>query len=280
MASAEQQGINLDTLFSRTIVVDALVNYYRRRDPECTEDCETYRVDDFRDIIRASGVNIGVYSASRGFDHLVEQSRFVAQNPTATLIRSAADLDSVNAEKYGVLFYVQKHYRLNGSVEPISEWRQHGLRILQLAYGDTWDPANSGPEEKLAGGADEPQRGLTDLGRRAIRELNRLGMIVDVSHLSRPSVMEAAELSEQPILAMHACARALTDSHRNKTDEELQAIAGTGGVIGVTPIAWMIDRDGDGRGDIDDFVAHVDYIADANCPGITACFFPRHTKER
>jgi membrane dipeptidase len=74
--------------------------------------------------------------------------------------------------------------------------------------------------------------------------------------------MEAVELSSAPVMANHANALALTDSRRNKSDEELKAIAGTGGVVGVTLVSWMLDRDGDGRSGIDDFIAHVEYIVD------------------
>jgi membrane dipeptidase len=114
----------------------------------------------------------------------------------------------------------------------------------------------------LAGGSDQPEQGLTELGRAAVRELNRLDMLVDVSHLSKPSVMETVEICQAPVMANHANALALTDNRRNKSDEELLAIAGTGGVVGVTLVRWMLDRNGDGRAGIDDFIAHVDYIVD------------------
>jgi membrane dipeptidase len=64
------------------------------------------------------------------------------------------------------------------------------------------------------------------------------------------------------VLANHANALALTGNRRNKADEELRAIADSGGVVGVTLVKWMLDRDGDGEAGIDDFIAHVDYIVD------------------
>ena len=93
--------------------------------------------------------------------------------------------------------------------------------------------------------------------------MNQLGMIVDCSHCNRQTTLDAASMSTKPILANHANAKALTDDpyDRNKTDEELVAIAATGGVIGVTPIRLFLDTDGDGVTGMDDMIAHVEYIA-------------------
>ena len=74
--------------------------------------------------------------------------------------------------------------------------------------------------------------------------------------------MDTVAISTAPVLANHTNARTLTDSPRNKSDEELLAIASTGGVIGITPIKWMITRSPDGEAGIDDFIAHLDYIVD------------------
>ena len=93
--------------------------------------------------------------------------------------------------------------------------------------------------------------------------MNQLGMVVDCSHCNRQTTLDAASMSTKPILANHANAKALTDDpyDRNKTDEELMAIAATGGVIGVTPIRLFLDTDGDGVTGMDDMIAHVEYIA-------------------
>ena len=119
---------------------------------------------------------------------------------------------------------------------PCATWYEEGLRVLQLAYGQSRGDAR-GPDERLGYGSDEgDQNGVTDLGRFAIAEMNALGMIVDCSHCSRQTTLDAAALSTKPIIANHANAEALTPHRRTKDDEELMAIAHTGGVIGVTPI--------------------------------------------
>ena len=121
----------------------------------------------------------------------------------------------------------------------------------------------TGPGERLGYGGNEGEiGGVTDLGRYAIAEMNAIGMVVDVSHSNRPTTLDTAALSTKPIIANHANANALTPVSRNKDDEELLAIAGTGGVIGVTTIRWMLDTDGDGAAGIDDFIAHIEYMVD------------------
>jgi membrane dipeptidase len=257
-------GDPVDSLFSRSLVIDGLTSYHLLRDLGCEgEGCESYPLEDFSILKPVAGVDIGSVTVSSTVDKLERSYAFITSNPTGMVIETGADIErAIAARKFGVIFYAQKHYPMGGSVDAIAGWKQKGLRIVQLAYNAGIDPDNATPEEMLAGGSDQPDQGLTDLGRAAVRELNRLNMLVDVSHCSRPSVLEAVELSTAPVLANHTNALALTDSRRNKSDEELQAIARTGGVVGVTLVKWMLDRDGDGRAGIDDFIAHVDYIVD------------------
>ena len=253
----------VDALFKETLVIDGIIQFYLRKDPGCEADCEYERVEDFPEMIEASGIDVGVYSNSQDYNALITHHQYIKDNPTSMVIEHGEDIERAwEMGKFGVIFYVQKHFPLNGSVAAIQEWYKNGLRIMQLAYGDRWDIANQSPAEKLGGGNDEPELGLTELGKQAIRELNRLNMLVDISHLSKPAGLEAAAISQAPIVATHACADGVTEHRRNKSDEELLAIAKTGGVIGATPIVWMLDRDGDGKAGIDDFVAHVDYMVD------------------
>ena len=154
-------------------------------------------------------------------------------------------------------------WQLGGDVATLQDWYDDGLRVLQIAYGSHREDA-TGPDERLGHGAGEGEEmGVTDLGRRAIVEMNRLGMVVDCSHCNRQTTLDAAAMSTKPILANHANAKALTDDpyDRNKTDEELMAIAATGGVIGVTGIRLFLDTDGDGVTGMDDMIAHIEYIA-------------------
>ena len=260
------------TFVARQYVVDGTASSLAKVDPNCTATCER-RVypgtgpGDFGTLKAVSGIDLGVFSMS-GFG-LEGMTRFRKQTTDGTIANARAVLAYEDIEtarengEYAYIFYVQSRvapqWQLDGELANLGRWYAEGLRVLQLRYGDK---EGHEPDERLAYGSYEgDDRGLTELGRRAVAEMNRLGMIVDVSHLSRQSTLEAAALSTKPVLATHANAEALTPQDRTKDDEELRAIAATGGVIGVTPIGWMLDRDGDGKAGMEDMVAHVEYIA-------------------
>ncbi|MFO0447892.1 MAG: dipeptidase, partial [Pseudomonadota bacterium] len=83
------------------------------------------------------------------------------------------------------------------------------------------------------GGCHDDDRGLTDFGRAVIREMNRVGMVVDCAHSGIRSGLEAMRLSSKPCIFSHANVRALRDHERNITDEQIKAVAKTGGVVGI-----------------------------------------------
>jgi membrane dipeptidase len=183
------------------------------------------------------------------------------------LVETFNDLrDARRQGRYAALLYTQKVPRLDGDPAGVAAWFDAGLRIVQLAYNSREPLPHLRAANKLAGGADEPEVGLTDLGRAAVGELVARHMVIDVSHCSERTTMEVIAMTDVPILANHANAKALTVTMRdgrplgrNKSDRELRAIAATGGVVGINTVGWMLDRDGDGRTGIEDFLAHVDY---------------------
>lgn len=100
-----------------------------------------------------------------------------------------------------------------------------GVRLMHLSYNR---------RNAIAGGCTEDRDdGLSDFGREYIQAMNRLGMIVDTPHSSRQTVLDAARVSTKPIMASHTGARSLFDHPRCRTDKELKAIAGTGGMVGI-----------------------------------------------
>lgn len=258
---------------ARQYVVDGTASSLARVDPACRTECEL-RVypgagpGDFGTLKAVSGIDMGIFSMSGfGLDGMIG---FRNQTADGTIANARAVLSYQDIEAardkgaYAYLFYVQSRvapqWQLDGDLANLDRWYREGLRVLQLRYGDK---EGAEPDERLAYGSYEgDDRGVTELGRRAIAEMNRLGMIVDVSHLSRQSTLDAAALSKKPVLASHANAAALTPQPRTKDDDELRAIAATGGVIGITPIGWMLDRDGDGKAGMEDMIAHIEYVVD------------------
>jgi membrane dipeptidase len=129
-----------------------------------------------------------------------------------------------------------------------------GLRIAQLTHNH---------RNTIGCGCLEPDdTGLTQFGRAAVNEMNRIGMLVDVAHAGQKTVRDAVECSQTPIIISHANARGLTDHPRNATDDTLKALAKRGGVIGVTAYAPFCQPASGGQPDVGDVVDHIAYIAD------------------
>ena len=264
---------------ARQHVVDAVQNFGVRVDPTCTEDCETkwfpgHGSIDLGDIKKVSGVDMGVDSTGRrGLAGMIRVRDAFDDGSfaNARVVRTYSDIETARENgEHAVMFYVQRRpedsdWQLDGDVGTLRRWYNEGLRVLQVAYGHNPPsrPDAHTPDERLGYGSREgDEKGVTDLGRAAIAEMNAIGMIVDCSHCSRQTTLDAAALSTKPIIATHANAEALTPHHRNKDDDELRAIAGTGGVIGVTTIRWMLDTDRDGAAGMDDMIAHIEYIVE------------------
>ena len=129
--------------------------------------------------------------------------------------------------------------------------------------------------------------GLSELGRYAIKEMNRLGIMIDISHPSRDSIMQTLELSRAPVIASHSSARALTDHSRNLDDEMLRALQANGGVVQTVAFGSYVSEarrafmanGGSGAeapaATVSDFVDHIDYIVDLiglNHVGISSDF--------
>ncbi|OJU40380.1 MAG: hypothetical protein BGN97_11050 [Microbacterium sp. 69-10] len=137
----------------------------------------------------------------------------------------------------------------------LDELAAHGVRSAGIAY-------NTG--SALGSGLAEVQDdGLTSLGAQAVRRMNELGMAVDVSHASDRCGIEAAEVTERPLLITHAGARAVWPSDRMKPDEVIRAVADTGGLIGIEAAPGSTRRGPGHPGhDIDDVIAHLEHCAE------------------
>ena len=102
--------------------------------------------------------------------------------------------------------------------------------------------------------------GITEFGRKVISEMNRVGMVVDVSHASRLATLQAVELSATPIIASHSGVYAVKAIRRNLSDKEIQAIAAKGGVVQVSIVRSFISNKPKGEESLADLLAHVNHI--------------------
>ncbi len=151
------------------------------------------------------------------------------------LARTAAEVRTIKASGRRIaLVGLENGYPFGNSIDPIAEWYDRGVRYIGLMhnghnqFGDSAQPSAAlGDDEALHGG-------LSELGRAAVAEMNRLGIMVDVSHSSRATMLDMVDTSAAPVIASHSNARALTDHPRNLDDDQLRALAQSGGVVQVT----------------------------------------------
>ena len=148
----------------------------------------------------------------------------VREHPQAYILRSGADLDREESRnKVGVLLGLQNPKALSDSLGLLDAFFDLGLRCLSLAFSEN--------SYYGCGHASEVDSGLTTLGRRAIERMNRLGIVIDLSHSGDRTALEALELSEQPVIFSHSTSRTLFNRPRSAPDPLIVAAAKQGGVI-------------------------------------------------
>jgi membrane dipeptidase len=167
-----------------------------------------------------------------------------------TIIRSAGDLDVARGEeRIGLLLHLEGCRPLLGSLGGLHALFDLGIRSAQL----TWNGGN-----ELADGVGVPEPGgLTKLGREVVREMQRIGVLVDLSHLAPAGVRDVFELTDRPVVASHANAAALHPHPRNLTDEQIRGIAATGGVVGLCFVPTFIGP----PATVERLVDHADHVA-------------------
>ncbi len=128
---------------------------------------------------------------------------------------------------------------LEGSLEKLQHFFERGLRVLTLVWNNHLPWVRSCRPEAPAG----TPAGLSDFGRQVVRELNRLGVVVDLSHAGDRSFYDALETSTQPVIASHSGCRSLHDHPRNLDDPQLRALADQGGVCGIVFYPSFLDAE-------------------------------------
>jgi membrane dipeptidase len=163
--------------------------------------------------------------------------REIARHPgDLEMATTAADI--LAARKRGhiaMLMGVEGGHAIDSDLSVLRSYAELGVRYLTLTHTNHTPWADS---SSLAG----THNGLTDFGRQVVREMNRLGMMVDISHVSDKTFLDALETSEAPVIASHSSSRALASAPRNMTDEMLRAIAKKGGVVHVNYYEGFLDN--------------------------------------
>ena len=162
------------------------------------------------------------------FDAIHRLTKEIAPNQIELALR-AADVRRIAAKgKKVALIGVENAYPIGTDLGRIKEFYDRGARYMSLAHNghSQFSDSNTGERD-----GKWLHNGLSELGRKAVAEMNRLGIMVDVSHPSKESMLQTVRLSKAPIIASHSAARALANHSRNMDDEQLLALKKNGGVI-------------------------------------------------
>ncbi|HMM19786.1 MAG TPA: dipeptidase [Selenomonadales bacterium] len=167
-------------------------------------------------------------------------------------ILSREDAGKAMQHKAATLLTIEEGGAIEGSLEVLRIFYQLGVRCITLTWSNRNDIAD-GVNDTITGG------GLTGFGRQVVREMNKLGMIVDVSHIAPRGFWDVMEVTEKPVMATHSDAATICDVPRNLTDEQIRAIAANRGVIGINFATQFLAAD-PSKADIDSIYRHIDHM--------------------
>jgi membrane dipeptidase len=171
------------------------------------------------------------HCVKRTLDMIDALYREVAKYPDRIEIaRNSEDVTRINKEgKIAAILAIEGGHAIEDDLATLRNFYLLGIRYMTLTWmnNNNWADA-SGPEQSIPN-----HGGLTDFGRDVIREMNRIGMIVDVSHVADSTFWDVIEVTNKPIIASHSCCYALNPHYRNLKDDQLKALAKNGGVIGI-----------------------------------------------
>jgi membrane dipeptidase len=171
--------------------------------------------------------------AQHTFDLIDSVYEQAARHPDRMMMAfSVADIERAHREhKLAALMGIEGGHSIENDIHLLRDYYRLGVRYMTLSWSNTNEWADS------SGDIDDPKvphhNGLTDFGKQVVLEMNRLGMMVDISHVADKTFWDAIATTKAPVIASHSSARALVDAPRNMTDDMLRAVAKNGGVVQV-----------------------------------------------
>lgn len=175
----------------------------------------------------------------KALEMIDEIYRQVEKHPDlAKMAFSPQDIRDIHGEgKRAVLIGIENGGPLEGNLRLLRDFYRLGVRYITLTHNDNNDICDSS-------GAKTPKwNGVSPFGKEVIKEMNRLGMLIDVSHISDKAFQDVLEVSEAPVFASHSSTRSICDAERNMTDDMIRALAKKGGVIQVTFCSFFVDQE-------------------------------------
>jgi len=259
-ALADDPGTKARRLHARAIVVDTHVDAPYRLEKKWTDVGERGATPHF-DIPRAleGGLTapfLAIYvpasyaetggAAREALDLIDLVQRVVQAHPKdLTAAGSVADIRQAKRDrKIAVLMGIEGGHAIEDSLGALREFYRLGVRYMTLTHTNTNHWADSSGKFYLPdfNPADfQVHHGLSDFGRAVVREMNRIGMMVDVSHVSDETIDDVLETSRAPVFASHSSCRAICDIPRNLTDDQIARIAAKGGVVMINVSSYFVD---------------------------------------
>jgi len=210
------------------------------------------------DALRSSGIDVIKYSLgginddfARTVAAIGQVQKLIEAHPAYfTHVRTAADFARAKSEsRLGIILSFESAEMLQGKLESLELFRNLGVRVMQLSYNR---------KSPFAAGVMEPEGGgLTPLGREAVAEMNRLGIAIDLSHANAATTTAVLALAAKPPVMTHAGCAAVHPHPRNKSDEQLRALAERGGVVGIFDLPYLTASPR--QPTVDDYLAHLEH---------------------
>jgi membrane dipeptidase len=258
---ATSVSANARTLYHGALILDCNSSPPEERLPLPPADLEAVRGSGI-DVIKYSlgGINEDFGATIAEIAHV---QRLIEMYPAYfTQVRVAGDFARAKAEgKLGIILSFESTEMLQGRLESLELFRNLGVRVMQLSYNR---------KSPFAAGVMEPEGGgLTPLGRQAVAEMNRLGIAIDLSHANSATTAEVLDLAAKPPVMTHAGCAAIHAHPRNKTDEQLRALADRGGVVGIYDLPYLTASPK--QPTVEDYLMHLEHalmVAGENHVGI------------
>lgn len=217
--------------------------------------------------LSAANCTVSVWEGfQKTVDNIVAMKRLIRDNSDLlTLVRRTSDIRQAKQEnRTGIILGFQNAQAFEDNLGYIETFAEMGVRVVQLCYNT---------QNLIGTGCYERDGGLSDYGREVIAEMNRVGIMVDLSHVGARTSEDAILASTKPVCYSHCLPSGLKEHPRNKSDEQLRFIADRGGFVGVTMFPPFLARGVEST--VDDYVEAIDYVINLigeDCVGIGTDF--------
>lgn len=267
--------MSADAIHAATLTLDTHVDIRWPDPPDATQ--ETDRCVDFPKMARGGlkGVvfiayvpqgrrdDAGHAAAAARAEAMLRHIRGRADGAARQFCASAAAIEAAHAAgAQMVIAAVENGYAMGRDLSRLALWRDLGAIYVTLTHNGHNALADSAIPRPDLGDPPEEHGGLSPLGRQAVAEMNRLGLLVDVSHVSKKGMLDAVAVSRVPVVATHTCCAALRAHPRNVDDEQLDVLRATGGLAQITAVSSFLREGEKGKptvAEVGDIADHVDH---------------------